>query len=101
MDFERKTLSNLGFTSQDKFTYEVYYQNENTLVNIYNEKSAHIDVSLYDLAGNKVVTLKNEFVSQGNILIDIRSQFPHVYAGLYILRVMKSDQNYSKKIMLY
>lgn len=63
--------------------------------------SAHVDIQLYNILGQKVGTIYNEMMMEGSIEINIRERMPqHLASGKYIYRIQVQDQKMSKSVMV-
>ncbi|MEN1784570.1 MAG: DUF1501 domain-containing protein [Bacteroidota bacterium] len=79
-----------------------YYPTENS-PHIYLEMpfSAHVDIQLYNILGQRVGTVFNEMVMQGAVDINIRQQLRDTLStGKYIYQIHVADKRMSKSIML-
>lgn len=63
--------------------------------------TGHIDVTLYNILGQKVATLFNEMVFAGSLDINVRDSVPrHLATGKYIYRIGVQDRFLAKSIMV-
>ena len=63
--------------------------------------SAHVDIQLYNILGQKVGTLFNEIMMEGSTEINIRERIPsHLSTGKYIYSIHVQDQKMSKSVMV-
>ncbi|MBT8311342.1 MAG: DUF1501 domain-containing protein, partial [Flavobacteriaceae bacterium] len=63
--------------------------------------TAHVDIALYNIIGQKVGTVINEIMAEGSTEINIRERMPnHLSSGKYIYRIQVSDRKMSKSIMV-
>lgn len=63
--------------------------------------SSMVDIQLYNILGQKVGTIFNEMMFEGQTEINIRERMPmHLATGKYIYRINVRDQKMSKSIMV-
>jgi len=63
--------------------------------------SAHVDVVLFNILGQKVATLYNEMLMGGSLDINVRDRVPrHLATGKYIYRISVRDQKMAKSLMV-
>ena len=63
--------------------------------------SAHVDVTLFNILGQKVATLYNEMLMGGSLDINVRDRVPrHLATGKYIYRISVRDQKMAKSLMV-
>ncbi len=63
--------------------------------------SAHVDIQLFNILGQKVGTVFNEMMLEGTAEINIRERIPaHLATGKYIYRIQVQDQKMSKSVMV-
>ena len=63
--------------------------------------SAHVDIQLYNLLGQKVGTVFNEMMLAGTTEINIRERLRDTLAtGKYIYRIQAGEQAMSKSVMI-
>lgn len=87
--------------NQHEFAHTVTYTNNQSFIHITNTKSAHVEVTLYNLAGQKIATLKNEILIEGDHLINVKDAAKTRLAeGFYAYRIRMNKQNYSKPVMI-
>ena len=85
-----------------QIAHRPYYPTEKTPY-IYLEMpfSAHVDIQLYNIIGQKVGTIFNEMMLEGSVEINIRERLnAHLPNGTYIYQVKVADQSMSKSIRL-
>ncbi|WP_149274444.1 DUF1501 domain-containing protein [Pareuzebyella sediminis] len=79
-----------------------FYPSENN-PHIYLEMpvTAHVDIQLFNILGQKVGTLQNAIMSEGTNEINIRESIPgHLAAGKYIYRIQVQSHQMSKSVMV-
>jgi len=82
--------------------HKPYYPTEQT-PHIYLEMpfTAHVDISLFNILGQKVGTIFNEMMLEGAAEINVRDRInAHLASGKYIYRIQVQDQKMSKSIMV-
>ena len=63
--------------------------------------SAHVDIQLFNILGQKVGTIYNEIMLEGSVEINIRERMPmHLSTGKYIYRIDVQNQKMSKSVMV-
>ncbi len=63
--------------------------------------TAHVDIELFNILGQRVGTVKNAIMSEGPNEINIRENIPeHLAAGKYIYRIQVQQHKTSKSIMV-
>ena len=86
----------------DAIVHKPYYPADNNpYIHVEMPFSAHIDVTLYNILGQKVATLFNEMVFEGSLEIDVRGRTPqHLATGKYIYRIGVQDRHLAKSILV-
>ncbi|MGI9547194.1 MAG: DUF1501 domain-containing protein [Flavobacteriaceae bacterium] len=63
--------------------------------------TAHVDITLFNIIGQKVGTIYNEMMLEGSAEIDIQSNIPeHLSSGKYIYRIQVQDRKLAKSVMV-
>lgn len=63
--------------------------------------SAHVDIQLFNILGQKVGTIYNEMMMEGSVELNIRERMPqHLSAGKYIYRINVQNQKMAKSVMV-
>lgn len=63
--------------------------------------TAHVDITLFNIIGQKVGTIYNEMMLEGSSEIDIQSNIPeHLSSGKYIYRIQVQDRKLAKSVMV-
>jgi hypothetical protein len=86
----------------DAIVHKPFYPTDST-PHIYLEMpfTAHVDIQLFNILGQKVGTLFNEIMLEGSTEINIRERIPsHLSTGKYIYRIQVQDQKMSKSVMV-
>jgi uncharacterized protein (DUF1501 family) len=84
-----------------RFTHRPVYQNNQTLIVLETQQTAHGRITLYDLMGRELVTLADRMFFPGQHSIDVRqSAGIRLSYGQYIYRISFAGQQYSKSIMV-
>ncbi len=86
----------------DAVVHKPFYPTDST-PHIYLEMpfSAHVDIQLFNILGQKVGTVFNEMMMEGSTEINIRERIPsHLANGKYIYRIEVQDQKMSKSVMV-
>ncbi|NNE77381.1 MAG: T9SS type A sorting domain-containing protein, partial [Pricia sp.] len=82
--------------------HKPFYPTE-TAPHIYLEMpvTAHVDIQLFNILGQRVGTIQNAIMSEGINEINIRESMPgHLSAGKYIYRIQVQDKKMSKSVMV-
>jgi len=82
--------------------HKPYYPTDST-PHIYLEMpfSAHVDIQLFNILGQRVGTVFNEMMLEGSTEINIRERIPeHLSSGKYIYRINVQNQKMSKSVMV-
>ena len=63
--------------------------------------TAHVDITLFNIIGQKVGTIYNEMMLEGSMEIDIQNNLPdHLSSGKYIYRIQVQDRRMAKSVMV-
>ncbi|MBQ0734889.1 DUF1501 domain-containing protein [Aquimarina celericrescens] len=78
------------------------YSDSQTFINIVTPQTTHIDVSLYNIVGQKVATLANEMLMEGvNMVINVKdSANTRLSTGPYVYQIKTNNGDYSKSIII-
>lgn len=88
-------------TDGDGITHIVTYSDNQTYINIAAPETTHMDIALYNVIGQKVATLRNEVVMEGELIIDVKqSANTRLSTGPYVYRIETNKGNYSKSILI-
>lgn len=82
--------------------HKPFYPTEST-PHIYLEMpfTAHVDIQLFNILGQRVGTVFNEMMLEGSTEINIRERIPeHLSTGKYIYRINVQNQKMSKSVMV-
>jgi len=86
----------------NSIVHKPFYPSENS-PHIYLEMpvTAHVDIQLFNIIGQKVGTLSNTIMSEGVNEINIKESLPgHLAAGKYIYRIQVQQHKMSKSVMV-
>ncbi len=86
----------------EAIVHKPYYPSSNA-PHIYLEMpfSAHVDIQLFNILGQKVGTIYNEMMMSGNIQLNIRERIPlHLSSGKYIYRIHIQGKKMAKSILI-
>ena len=89
-------------TLADSIVHKPFYPTDGN-PHIYLEMpfSAHVDIQLYNIMGQKIGTIFNEIVKEGSKEISIREGVTQNLAtGKYIYRILVQDQKLAKSVMI-
>ncbi|MBL0683973.1 DUF1501 domain-containing protein [Aquimarina mytili] len=107
-DFESLDLgfncSGSSFTPADGagISHIPSYSDNQTFLNIVTPETTHIDVSLYNVIGQKVATLANEMLMEGvDLVINVKEAAKtRLSTGPYVYQIQTNNGNYSKSIII-
>ncbi len=107
-DFESLDLgfncSGSSFTPPDGagISHIPSYSDNQTFLNIVTPQTTHIDVSLYNVIGQKVATLANEMLMEGvDFVINVKEAAKtRLSTGPYVYQIQTNNGNYSKSIII-
>jgi hypothetical protein len=82
--------------------HKPYYPDQtNPFIRLEMPFSAHVDVTLYNILGQKVATLYNEMMFEGSLDLNVQDRVPRRLAtGKYIYRISVQDKFLAKSIMV-
>lgn len=72
--------------------------NPTTTINFFVSKSQIVELSVYNLLGEKITTLVNRYMSQGNHSINFDGS--NLPSGVYIYKIMFDGKSFTKKMEL-
>ncbi|NND15811.1 MAG: DUF1501 domain-containing protein [Eudoraea sp.] len=87
----------------DAIVHKPFYPQSGGSPYIYLELpfTAHVDITLFNIIGQKVGTIYNEMMLEGSAEIDIQSNIPdHLSSGKYIYRIQVQDRKLAKSVMV-
>jgi len=89
-------------TLTDAIVHKPFYPtDENPHIYLEMPFSAHVDIQLYNIMGQKVGTIFNEMVMEGSREISIRESVrQNLATGKYIYRILVQDQKMAKSVMI-
>ena len=92
----------IDFDTDLPFKHFTYPENGITkLVIIKNDATSHVNVTLYDIMGSKIKTLKNEIMYAGTQEpIDLNESIGSISTGVYIYRILSGNDAYSGKVII-
>ncbi|KAA1246201.1 DUF1501 domain-containing protein [Aquimarina sp. RZ0] len=95
LGIDEETLNTQGFE------HVVTYSENQSFLHITNTQSGHTNIDLYNMAGQKVATLKNEVLLEGTHVINVKeASKTQLSEGFYAYKITKGNQSYSKSIMI-
>ncbi len=72
--------------------------NPSTKIDFYINKSADVVLDIYDLLGNKIKTIVNQYLAKGNYTINV--DMGEFTSGVYFYKLNVDGNNYIKKMVL-
>ncbi len=95
------TLSTSPFSLADTFKHWVSTESGRTIVNFEMTTTAKVTVKLYNLLGQDVGYLANDFLTEGTHRIDVRTAInKRLFTGQYIYQISFGGQKWSKSMLL-
>ncbi|MCK8523765.1 DUF1501 domain-containing protein [Aquimarina sp. D1M17] len=78
------------------------YSDSQTYINIVSPQTTHIEVTLYNVVGQKVATLANEMLMEGvNMVVNVKeSANTRLSTGPYVYQIQTNNGNFSKSIVI-
>ncbi len=95
------TNSNLPINGEG-LTHIPTYSDNQTYINVVSPQTTHVDIALYDIIGQKVATLRNEMLMEGDeLVINVKeSANTRLSTGPYVYRIQTNNGDYSKSILI-
>lgn len=101
LGFNCSNLSTPDFGTPDGFFHLATYQNQQTYLEFTLPSPAKIHIELYNIIGQKVGTINNDFLLAGPHKIDIKQAIQkRLFTGQYIYRINYGGKAYSKSILI-
>lgn len=101
LGFACEALSTPDFALGNKFKHMATYQNKQTFIEFTMPSSAKVTVSLYNLLGQEVGTLANDFMFEGPKKINVKQVLnKFLFTGQYFYRITFGGQSYSKSLLI-
>ena len=87
--------------SVSTFRHVITYEGDRTFLNLTADTTSHIDIALYNILGQKVATLKNELLLEGDHKIDIKTEAKtFLDTGQYVYRISTGRQTFSNQLII-
>lgn len=81
--------------------HTVTYRNNQTYIHITTPSTAHTDITLYNIIGQKVATLRNEVLFEGSHEIDVKETAQtRLSTGQYVYRIETNGASYSRSLLI-
>ncbi|MDY8136997.1 DUF1501 domain-containing protein [Aquimarina sp. 2201CG5-10] len=88
-------------TDGENVTHIVTYSDNQTYINIATPQTGHVDISLYNVVGQKVATLRNEILMEGEHVINVKESADNrLSTGPYVYQIQTGGGNYSRSIII-
>lgn len=101
LGFSCESLSTPDFELTAGFKHLGTYQNGQTFVEFNLPTTAKVTVSLYNILGQEVGTLANDFMFEGPQKINVKQAInKRLFTGQYFYRITFGGRNYSKSILI-
>ena len=89
------------FSNVSHFSHVATYKDNRTFIEINMQNTAHVEVKLFNILGQEIVTLGNEILHPGNHRIDVKARAnTRLGYGQYIYRINTQGQFYSRSILI-
>ncbi|MCS7052091.1 MAG: T9SS type A sorting domain-containing protein, partial [Ignavibacterium sp.] len=102
--FEYSKIVEVDFVMLDKFTLEQNYPNPfnpTTIISYQIPKSSNVTLKLYDILGNEVATLVNEYKEAGRYEYELKiGQNINLSSGIYFYKLQAGEFSQIKKMIL-
>lgn len=101
LGFSCEALSVPDFNTASHFQHIGTYQNGQTYVEFTMPTTAKVTVSLFNLLGQEVGTLANDFMFEGPQKINVKQAINRrLFTGQYVYRITFGGRSYSKSILI-
>lgn len=85
----------------ETLSHIVTYDGGQTFININNPETTHVDITLFNIIGQKVATLRNEMLLEGEHVIDVKaSAETRLSTGQYVYRIETGSGEFSKALLI-
>ncbi|WP_299258581.1 DUF1501 domain-containing protein [uncultured Aquimarina sp.] len=85
----------------ETLSHIVTYDGGQTFININNPETTHVDITLFNIIGQKVATLRNEMLLEGDHIIDVKeSAGTRLSTGQYVYRIETGTGEFSRSLMI-
>ncbi len=105
LGFNCSGISGPTLADGQQLAHDVLYEGEGArqpVLYVTTSETAHVDIALYNIIGQKVATLVNEVMTEGSQdPINIREMAKtRLSTGPYVYRIQTNNANYSKSIVI-
>ncbi len=101
LGFNCQGLSIPDFSNTSHLSHVPTYKDNRTFIEINMQNTAHVEIILFNILGQEVVTLTNEILHPGKHSIDVKARAnTRLGYGQYIYRINTQGQFYSKSILI-
>ncbi len=84
-----------------RFSHFVSYEQGETILHYNNPSAAHMVIKLYNILGQEIATLKNDFSLQGSHSVNIKQAAQQrLSRAQYIYRISIRNKHYSKSVLI-
>ncbi|MBW1298536.1 DUF1501 domain-containing protein [Aquimarina litoralis] len=85
----------------ETLSHIVTYDGGQTFININNPETTHVDITLFNIIGQKVATLRNEMLLEGEHVIDVKaSSGTRLSTGQYVYRIETGTGEFSRSLLI-
>ncbi len=74
--------------------------NPTTVISYQLPKSEYVSLKIYDVLGNEIETIVNEYKQAGNYSVEFRAKSDELSSGIYFYRLTAGNYSESKKMIL-
>lgn len=101
LGFTCEALSIPDFNTASSFQHLGTYQNGQTFIEFNMPTTAKVQVSLYNILGQEVGTLSNDFMFEGPQKINVKQAINRrLFTGQYVYRISFGGNSYSNSILI-
>jgi len=85
----------------ETLSHIVTYTDGQTYININNPETTHVDITLFNIIGQKVATLRNEMLLEGSHVINVKEDAgTRLSTGQYVYRIETGTGEFSKALLI-
>jgi len=101
LGFDCESLSSGSFDIADTFQHWSSVQGNDTFIEFTMNSTAKVTVTLYNLLGQEVGTVVNDFMYEGPQKFNVKERInKRLFTGQYIYQIQFSGKKYSKSILV-
>ena len=85
----------------ETLSHIVTYDGGQTFININNPETTHVDITLFNIIGQRVATLRNEMLLEGDHIINVKeSAGTRLSTGQYLYRIETGTGEFSRSLLI-